>query len=587
MHSRFQSSPKIFKSYKCDSPGGTVQRIVRGFARYRLKPSYTEHRASVAGFSLYSGSAALNGIGLACNGKGETRLLSMASAYAELAERFSGHERYNVGGEAIARLCGISEPYALLKGYAEIMPDSEARRICRMLIGTYVQLNKKLTSRMIRQPYFEHWVDADNILNGKVLKLPGRLIQFVSGSNGLAAGNTIEEAAAEAISEVLERRAYADFVIGKRPAPTIAHNSIENRQLRRMLGCFRDIGYRVVIKDLSRGSNVPIVGMVVVNDRLRRDSNPYIRRHHRQLRVGCHANREQALMRCLTEEFQGHTVHHYARAQFRRLDAFWKEWMQEGVLEVPKAGDGDVHAVSYKQMRFLGSTDHFEQAAITQSFSDVPTHPSEDALEDLTNLAMGVAKLGHEVYFIDHTDEKLDFPVVRIVSPGLSDLIPYYPIQWIDDNGFVPRLLEWNHNLAPYYSSDEWLKFEDGIRQVLHILEDYFKKYGVDVSIKAGPEKVWLFYLAFKLRLLLKDEDAAYRYIRTIKAIGEDRGLDDPTLGPVFYSYLKMRAEGKSMDLALRKIELRSGKLERKAVERILKDHDLKRVEFVNPFRQN
>jgi hypothetical protein len=51
----------------------------------------------------------------------------------------------------------------------------------------------------------------------------------------------------------------------------------------------------------------------------------------------------------------------------------------------------------------------------------------DDCLQDIEKAKSIFAKLGKDCLVIDFTDPRIDFPVVEVVVPGYSDVLPYYP----------------------------------------------------------------------------------------------------------------------------------------------------------------
>ena len=51
----------------------------------------------------------------------------------------------------------------------------------------------------------------------------------------------------------------------------------------------------------------------------------------------------------------------------------------------------------------------------------------DDCLQDIARAKEIFSQLGKECYVIDFTDPEIEFPVVEVVVPGYSDVLPYYP----------------------------------------------------------------------------------------------------------------------------------------------------------------
>jgi ribosomal protein S12 methylthiotransferase accessory factor YcaO len=80
-------SPKVYEGIKSAPPEHTINRITEGFAQLGFRVQYQSK--DINHDVLFSGVARIEGLGWSANGKGVTAILAKASAYAELAERFS------------------------------------------------------------------------------------------------------------------------------------------------------------------------------------------------------------------------------------------------------------------------------------------------------------------------------------------------------------------------------------------------------------------------------------------------------------------------------------------------------------------
>ncbi|MEA3429216.1 MAG: hypothetical protein U9Q84_08430, partial [Thermodesulfobacteriota bacterium] len=78
---------------KCDLPSNTISRIKDGLQKLHLNVEYSAFQVSD---NIYWGEIWIDSIQIVCNGKGITPELAEASAYAELAERFSAGMFYPV-----------------------------------------------------------------------------------------------------------------------------------------------------------------------------------------------------------------------------------------------------------------------------------------------------------------------------------------------------------------------------------------------------------------------------------------------------------------------------------------------------------
>jgi hypothetical protein len=201
----------------------------------------------------------IDAIHLKCQGKGMTPELAKASAYAELAERFSAglfyqafeeQVRYNMPAlysSAVNRFLN----YEWLDGYRCSHQDdlkaphlSIETLLCRQHHIVAAHIDKMKNSRMAR-----HWVDGYSLLQDKKVKVPINFVTYINASNGLAAGNTVEEAMLQAACEVFERHTQIQIIKPETTVPSIDPNSLTDSRLKAMIDFYAGENVEVILKD--------------------------------------------------------------------------------------------------------------------------------------------------------------------------------------------------------------------------------------------------------------------------------------------------------------------------------------------------
>jgi len=128
---KLRSSPKIYKNYKSDFPENTINTIKKGLKKIGINVIYKEKNVSSGSFSSYSGKLIIDELGFAVEGKGITPELAKASAYAEMAERFSaGFLYFHIFNSNIEKYYALLENLferKFLKGYCK---DDDHRFTC-------------------------------------------------------------------------------------------------------------------------------------------------------------------------------------------------------------------------------------------------------------------------------------------------------------------------------------------------------------------------------------------------------------------------------------------------------------------------
>jgi len=77
-----------------------------------------------------------------------------------------------------------------------------------------------------------HWVDGFSIVREEKIKVPINFIAYIHGSNGMAAGNTIEEAVVQASCEIFERHAQIQIIKPEKIVPSIDLDSVDNSTIQ-------------------------------------------------------------------------------------------------------------------------------------------------------------------------------------------------------------------------------------------------------------------------------------------------------------------------------------------------------------------
>ncbi len=408
-----QSSPRN-EFGKCDDPYNTVARIHDGFARLGIDDIEFRHmdHGTWAAKKLFWGYCESYSLRAQATGKGVSPIMASASGHAELAERFSAYF-YRGNRDAVhvgyvienADIMRRHFTFSYLPGYVRAHQDDleAAVRIEDLLRGTD-GLREEDYALIKASENMNHWVDAYSLCSGKTVKVPQLLIRYISGTNGISAGNTIEEAIVQASCEVLERYAMRR-IVKRETIPTIDLDTIENPAIRQLIDSFRKDNFEIIVKDFSQGGLLPCVGILTVNKNIPENSVEY-----RIMQLGASFNRDEALMRCLTERAQG-------RTDYRPLPKYQsaKCVAPEEVTDyyfflVDRVTDADLS--------------YLEKGDVT-SFPAFRRHT--DCLGEIEEIKTICERLGTDCLVIDHTHPVLQFPAVRVIMPGLSDIMPFYP----------------------------------------------------------------------------------------------------------------------------------------------------------------
>lgn len=393
---------------KCDIPSNTINRIKDGFEKIGLEVGYSPFRVSD---NIYWGRAWIDAIQIVCNGKGVTPELAEASAFAELAERFSAGLFYPVFEEQVRfNLPALYNRetvrflnYEWMKGYVHAHQDDLENPLkIEDLLANEDHLAARNIEDIKSSTMARHWVDGYSILAQKTVKVPVNFIAYIHGSNGMAAGNTIEEAMVQASCEIFERHAQIQIIKPEKIVPSIDPDSVTNESIKKMIRFYRQNNVNVIIKDLSLDGLLPAVGVLFINNNLRPD-----RLEHKILIPGVSFNPDEGLTRCFTESVQGRDTLSTCRPQLDRA-VVHRSLVKDHYLLMKCC-------VSLKDISFLeqGETKAYTCTAV------------KDVLGEIDKIKSICKQFNTDCILLDHTHPILNFPVVRVIIPGVSDFLPF------------------------------------------------------------------------------------------------------------------------------------------------------------------
>lgn len=211
--------------------------------------------------------------GKGANGKGTTLELAKASAYAELIERLQSNmlNKKRITTNIVDKKHDI---YEILLN----MASNEYKK-------KFFDLNKI---------YF-NVSEATNIKTNKKELIPINAVCSFCHTNGLASGNTFEEAVNQAIFEIFERYCYQKCLEENILIRNIDISSYPlTEKNKKMLVLLKKKGFEYYIKDCSLGK-YPVIGFLLFDKK----HNKYT------FTMGSDTSFNIALSRCITEMMQG------------------------------------------------------------------------------------------------------------------------------------------------------------------------------------------------------------------------------------------------------------------------------------------
>ncbi|WP_035242323.1 YcaO-like family protein [Desulfobacter vibrioformis] len=320
------------------------------------------------------------------SGKGLSPAQCRASAVMEYVERYSWlHFNYRKAKGF------IQASYNDLKNtHPTIHPDYF---ICNLI---HPKDPEYLTARISSLPM--KWINAVSMKNGTPFLYPLNWHNYVLGSNGLAAGNNRHKAMLQALCAVVERENIYRFFGEARPAPVLDPSSVSHPGSLRLMAQANKAGIELITRYIGFDFGIPTF---IVRGVFRAHPESL---WYKGVGQGTHPDPEKALIRALTEYFEG-------MSQTRD--------MEKKLLENP----GTHHAAEKKLnwQQFLANhsrpmhggfianyrPDMMTRAAGAVSMKDIANLSHGDIRVELNRLADILAGHGHDIYVVDKTHPEI------------------------------------------------------------------------------------------------------------------------------------------------------------------------------------
>jgi len=358
--------------------------------------------------NYYSLNLNVVGTNIFSNGKGTSYEFALASAYGELIERIQNlcFMRFNRGMSDKAKTHGgfFYAPDEKSVGIDEMIFNNESW-LKALTFEASTDQDKKETLRkwyMVGDPAGPDQFTSIpylNITKGNISYIPVIMLLFRYGTNGMCAGNTIEEALVQGISEVIERFVQLKIIHDKITPPTIPDTYImkEYPAIYEMIKKLESKGdFKVIVKDCSLEKAFPAAAIIFLD----RKNRSYI------VKFGANPSIEIAIERCLTELMQGRELKNR------------KWWMKEFSYS-----NNEVYSYSNLMSITTNGSGYYPSGFFSEKYSyeflgikDSGSYSNKEMLTYLINL-MSDNKL--EIIIRDVSF--LGFPAFHIIVPSFSE----------------------------------------------------------------------------------------------------------------------------------------------------------------------
>lgn len=437
-------SYKNCTNYRKDClPSDTIKNIKKILKNNNYKVTEKGIKRSLKG--SYSIRLELNS-GKGTNGKGISLALAKASAYAELMERLQSN--------------------MLNKKRITTNVIDKNHKIYDYLLNSASTEYKKLFFNL-DEIYF-NVSEAINIKTNKKEMIPINAICSFCHTNGLASGNTFEEAINQAIFEILERYCYQRCLNENIIIKNIDISTYPlSRKNKKMLHFLKKMGFKYYVKDCSLGM-YPVIGFLLLD----KDNKTYT------FTMGADTSFNIALSRCITEMMQG--------VNFKELK---KKMVHNLNLEnmIKKYGK------SFKSYNWLRCFNNNNGYLTKNFFNNDKTHISKLHFKDYltTNKEiLGYLKkiIDNDIYVVNYNN--LGFDTYRVYIPymttvdcyDIEDLIinkNYDKLKYTYTNILVTNKKDILFFIDIFLKCNRLIKYDEMIKpsDLFHINEtsDYYK----------------------------------------------------------------------------------------------------------------
>ncbi|MCE9688115.1 OsmC domain/YcaO domain-containing protein [Shewanella sp. AS16] len=346
------------------------------------------------------------------NGKGATKESALCSALGEFIERLSCNFFYNdqYFGPEIANADFVHYPNEqwFQPGADDALPDGILDDYCLEIYNpdgdlcgsNLIDTNSGNKARGICAiPYVRQ-------SDGETVYFPSNLIENLFLSNGMSAGNNLDEAKVQCLSEIFERAVKRQII-----EEEIALPDVPREVLAKYPGIMAGIealeaqGFPLVIKDASLGGQFPVMCVTLMNPRTGGVFASF----------GAHPSLEVALERSLTELLQGRS--------FEGLNDVQKPTFNSMAVQEPENFvEHFIDSTGVISWRFFSAKHDYE--FVEWDFSGTNAEESERLFAILEDL-------GKEVYIAEFTELG---NACRILVPDFSEVYPVSDLIWDNTN---------------------------------------------------------------------------------------------------------------------------------------------------------
>ena len=415
------------------------------------------------------------------NGKGSTKESALASALGEFIERLNCNFFYNdqFWGEEIANAEFVHYPdekwfkpgpngelpKEILDEYCLEIYDPE-----KELLGTHLyDTNSGNIERGICSLPFVRQSD------GETVYFPSNLIENLYLSNGMSAGNTLQEAQVQCLSEIFERAVKREIIEGEIALPDVPEEVLAKYpSIVAGIQGLEEQGFPVLVKDASLGGQFPVMCVTLMNPRTGGVFASF----------GAHPSFEVALERSLTELLQGRS--------FEGLNDLPQPTFQsEAVTEPNNFVEHFIDSSGLVSWRFFSSKSDYD--FVEWDFTNEGENSNADEAAELFGI---LEEMGKEVYMAVY--EHLGATACRILVPDYSEIYLVEDLIWDNTN----KALAFREDILNIHRLDD-TRLEALVERLEECELDDYTEITTLIGIEFDDNTVWGQLTLLELKLLI------------------------------------------------------------------------------------
>ncbi|MGB0467043.1 MAG: OsmC domain/YcaO domain-containing protein [Pontibacterium sp.] len=440
------------------------------------------------------------------NGKGASKESALCSALGEFIERASCNFFYNdqYFGEEIANSAFVHYPNEkwFKPGSDDAVPEGLMDEYC---LEIYDPENELRGSNLID-------TNSGNVERGicalpyvrqsdqQTVYFPSNLLENLFLSNGMSAGNNLNEAKVQCLSEIFERAVKRQIIEEEIVLPDVPLQVLE--QYPHILDGIKGLeeqGFPVLVKDASLGGQFPVMCVTLMNPRTGGVFASF----------GAHPSFEVALERSLTELLQGRS--------FEGLnDVPPPTFNSLAVTEPNNFVEHFIDSTGVISWRFFSTKHDYEFCE--WDFSGTNEEESAGLMSILNDL-------GKEFYIATFDD--FGASACRIIVPGYSEVYPVEDLMWDNTN----KALQFRSDILNIHTLDD-NQLENLVEGLEESGEDNYVTIKTLIGIEFDENTVWGQLTVLELKILiylaLQQHDEAIELVETFLQFNDntvERGL--------------------------------------------------------------